>query len=109
METGDCIAEAAPLDQSHRVKGATLDVVPETVDRHHARMLQVARDFGFQHETSAAVRVVRELRSNFLERNLAVQFSVESDGNPANASLGMRPQYTESPTGVRVSAARRQI
>ena len=58
VERIDRLLEAVSFDEPHGVIRASVGVGAQTVDRHDARMLEPACDFGLDHESLAADRVV---------------------------------------------------
>jgi hypothetical protein len=95
----DDVLEAFPLDQAHRIEGPAVGVMPQSVDRHDAGMLQPARDLGFDQETRSAVLVVRMALLDFLERHLAIQLVIVRDRNQAQAPLGVQPKDAKARPG----------
>ena len=95
MKLADRFFEADPPDESHRIKRAAVDVFAQPVDGDNPRVLEPARDFGFQREPGAAIGVVGAFGLDLLQRHLALELRIEGHRDLADAPLGMGPEDPE--------------
>src|SRR5262249_51190537 len=96
MKSLDGIPQRLTLDETHRVTRLASLISHQAVDRHDARMLQLAGNLGFEQEAAASRRVAGVVVLDAFQGNLAVQFRVERQVNFAGAPLGMETQGTIS-------------
>jgi hypothetical protein len=94
VEPFDRFLQAFTLDEAHDVKRTTIRVGPQPVDWHHARVLQTACDFGFEHEASAVVGHVG-VRLDLLDGHFALELAVMGHENFTESAFGMRTQNAE--------------
>src|SRR5262245_22020270 len=96
MEAGDGFFKAVAADEAHGVEGAAVAILPESIDGDNARMLEPTGDLGLEHEARPALRIVRPIELDFLERDLAIQLLVLGDENLAQAAFSMRPENAKA-------------
>ena len=83
VEAFDGPLEALAADEPHGVERAAAVGHPQAVDRDDARVLEPGGDLGLEQESGPALRAVRLLRQDLLERDLAVQLGVDRDRDEA--------------------------
>ena len=94
----DGIPECVPLDESHRVIRPAAVIAAEAVHRHDSRVLEPARDLGFEHESGAAGGIVGLAFEDLLQGDLTIQLCVQRDENFPKTTAGMRSKDPEPPT-----------
>ena len=88
--------QALTADEPHGVKRPSFFAGAQAVDRHDAGVFQPAGHLGLDQEPRAAGGVVGVLGLDLLERDLAVQLGIQSDGNHSDAAPSMVPQEPEA-------------
>ena len=95
MEPADGFLERIALDEAHCVIGMAVGIGAQAVDGYDSGVLQAAGDLGLGNESLATVRVVGVLRTDLLQRHLAVQLVIERHEDSAQAAPGMGPENAE--------------
>src|SRR5262249_28040046 len=99
VEGSDGILERLAADESHGVAGGARGVAAQGVDRHDARVLQPAGDFGLLEEAAAALGVAGPAGLEELQRHLAVELGVAGAEDLAEGTCGVEAEVVE--LGVR--------
>ena len=76
------------LDQLHGEVGTLVGELAQFVDRHDARVLQLAADLGLLDETPPQLGVVLVRRQQHLDGNVAAQVSIAALEDGAHAAAG---------------------
>src|SRR5205823_14066258 len=65
MEASNRFLEVVPVNKAHGIEWPALGILPDGMNRHNARMLQPAGDFGSAEKAATALRVagVRRLQA----------------------------------------------
>ncbi len=91
VEPLDGVAQGLALDESHRIVRPPVGVSPQSIDRHDARMLQPPGEPGLEQEPRLAERVVRVIRPQLLQRDLAIELGVDRQEDLAQPPACVRP------------------
>src|SRR4051812_26650309 len=93
MERGDRFGQSPPTHEPHRVERlAILRIARQRIDRHNARMLKLSLDAGFVEESLDQRGLVRSLRAEFLERDLAANLIIAGHPDLPDAAFGVQPR-----------------
>ena len=106
----ESLRERPSLDQLHREARTPVRLKTEAVDRHDAGVLELAADLRFFDEPLDHVLAVEELRTQDLERNVAIEIPVAALVDDADAAPRDFPENLESRVlpGVLVGVAAQQ-
>ena len=92
MKVADSFSQVVAANETHGIERAAVGILPQPVNGHNARMLQLACDLCLKEKAVPADRVLRVALLDLLERHFAVQFLVLGYKNLPYAALGVRSQ-----------------